>query len=1237
MNRSWTWPFAVLLCGMSAVATADAPVADAHGIEKLKAAGRYVAVNPATGTARFVRADRSVLPLSAAAQASLAPGRTGDPAARALEFVREHAGVFGLRNPSAELKLAKAKGDRHGWTHLSFQQEHLGVPVFGAILRAHFDGAGALRSVNGTTVAAITVPASPAYGADEAGARAVAALDLPEGANGATPRETRLVVFRTGLVQGIPGDNYLAYEVEVSNGADVREFVYLDAVSGKKLDQITGIHEARNRRGFDGAFAAAAPGPNYPHAPFWLEGDALPSSSVENDNMVIAGAETHAIFANAFGYDSFDGAGATMDAIFNRGWSCPNASWNSVYISFCNGITTDDVTGHEWAHAYTEYTSGLIYQWQPGALNEAYSDVWGETLDMLNSRGLDEPMAPRTEASCTPYQQYAPETHVNAPANLAGQEYPSGTSAFSPVIETPLTADVVRPNDGQGSATDGCCSTTDAANGVCAAGAWVNAADVVGRIVLVDRGSTPAVAGCGFAVKALNAQRMGAAGVIVANIPSSASPTVPPAMGGASPAEAVTIPTVSMNLADGDKLRAELGAAVTVNVTLQPAPPGAFEDSTRWMMGEESTAVGLTKALRDMWNPNCGGDPMRVLDPIYHCATTDSGGVHINSGVINKMYAQLVDGGTYNGQAVGAIGLTKAAHIFWRAQSAYLVPVSDFKDFADAAEASCSDLVGQDLSKLSTTAGDIGFSGESITAADCAQVTKAIAAVQLRTTPACVFTPKLSKAAFDACPVGPATPVFAADFEGDVSGWLRSHHAATVIPRDWEQVDDVPVGTNAPQDARIADRAFFATNQDPLNNCTQDATGLLYLESPPIVVPASGIAPRLSFEHYVATENGWDGGNVKISVNGGPWTLLTAGTAAGPNRWLFNGHTTFPVGPAAGSTNPLGANCNSTADPLCQTFWSGTDGGSVEGSWGRSIANLNGLAAPGDTIRLRFDFGSDFCTGRDGWYVDDVTVYQCNTTSGLSIDDVTVTEGNSGTSSATFTVTLGQALTSSFTVPFATAAGSATAPSDYTTTSGTLTFAAGTTTRTITVPVVGDTVAESAVETFAVNLGAPSNNNVVVSDGSGTGTIRDNDFGIGVATVSIADASVDEGDSGTANATFVVTLSQPVGVAVSVDYATGDGTAVAPGDYAAGSGTVTFAWGETTKTVTVPVTGDIMKEGDETFTVTLGNVSGGGASIADGVATGTIVDGVDCRVDSGNGKRRGDEHHPDGLCEVRRP
>ena len=83
--------------------------------------------------------------------------------------------------------------------------------------------------------------------------------------------------------------------------------------------------------------------------------------------------------------------------------SCPNANWNGVTTNYCNGVTSDDVVSHEWGHAYTEYTSGLIYQWQSGALNESYSDIWGETIDLINGRedeGEDDspPSAPTATA-----------------------------------------------------------------------------------------------------------------------------------------------------------------------------------------------------------------------------------------------------------------------------------------------------------------------------------------------------------------------------------------------------------------------------------------------------------------------------------------------------------------------------------------------------------------------------------------------------------------------------------------------------------------------------------------------------------------------------------------------------------------------------------------------------------------------------------------------------------------------
>src|SRR6266508_3651657 len=218
----------------------------------------------------------------------------------------------------------------------------------------------------------------------------------------------------------------------------------------------------------------------------------------------------------------------------------------------------------------------------------------------------------------------------------------------------------------------------------------------------------------------------------------------------------------------------------------------------------------------------------------------------------------------------------------------------------------------------------------------------------------------------------------------------------------------------------------------------------------------------------------------------------------------------------------------------------------------------------------------------------------------ISIGDVTVAEGDSGTVTASFLVSLSAASPQTVTVQYATANGTATAPDDYLAASGTLTFQPGRTTRPVAVTVNGDTIDEED-ETYFVNLSSPVNATIV--DGQGLGTITDDD---GIPTLSIGDATVTEGNSGTVNATFTVTLSPASGQTVSVDYATADGTATAPDDYLATGGNLVFEPGQTTRTVEVTVNGDTLDEIDETFTTNLSNSVN--ATIADGLGLGTIID-----------------------------
>jgi probable HAF family extracellular repeat protein len=204
----------------------------------------------------------------------------------------------------------------------------------------------------------------------------------------------------------------------------------------------------------------------------------------------------------------------------------------------------------------------------------------------------------------------------------------------------------------------------------------------------------------------------------------------------------------------------------------------------------------------------------------------------------------------------------------------------------------------------------------------------------------------------------------------------------------------------------------------------------------------------------------------------------------------------------------------------------------------------------------------------------------------VSISDTTLIEGSTGTRTATFTVTLSAASALPVTVAYATADGSATAGSDYLAASGTLTFAPGETTKTVTVVVLADRLPER-VEDFVVRLTAASG--AVVRDATGVGTITDDEPSIRMGDVTKAEG----GKRQTTLFTFTVYLSAAYDQPVSVSFRTQDGTAKArDGDYAARSGTLTFAPGETIKTITIEVKGDSKRESDEYFILDLfGNSS----------------------------------------------
>ncbi len=691
---------------------------------------------------------------------------------KAINFLKEYKTIYKIKDIEKTLRFHSEKMDNFGFKQVVFKQYHNGVAVFDGQLRFHFNNHDVLTAVNGNVIPQLKINTNPTISNITANAIAISAVEKQQinySGDALFVFKSNLYVFNKGLIQGLDLGNQLVYEVEVRNDNDVREYVFVNAFDGSITEQYTGIAHAINRVLYEGSTINQ----------IWIEGDAFPGTlDIWQRNEIEASGHMYNLFKNAFGYISYDNADAQMKTINNDpGINCPNANWNGTRAGYCTGTASDDIVAHEWGHAYMEYTSGLIYAYQSGAMNESFSDIWGETVDLINGyEDIGEDLSFRT--------------------------------------------------------------------------------------------------GC--------------------------------------------------------------------------------NSSDRWRMGEDASAFG--GAIRDMWDPTCNGDPGKVTDSQYKCSAGDSGGVHSNSGIPNHLYALLVDGGTYNGQTTASLGFTKAAHIFWRAQSVYLTPTSDFVNLADALEAACSDLTGVNLTGLSTASAATGPSGQIITAADCQQVTNAILAVELRTEPSfCNFTPILTTTA-PLCGAASTNRLFFEDWETGLGSWTVSQlptNAATWETRDWVIEPVLPDGR--------AGQGIFGI--DPVNgDCSADLeNGIIRLESPIITMPNITTGTfEMSFDHYVSTEANWDGGNIKYSLNGGAWTLLP-GTAFTANAYngAINGGT---------NDNPLAG----------EAAFTGSDEGSTSGSWGKSTVNLSslGLAANGN-IQLRWEMATDGCNGRIGWYLDEIVIYNC--------------------------------------------------------------------------------------------------------------------------------------------------------------------------------------------------------------------------------------------------------------------
>lgn len=356
---------------------------------------------------------------------------------------------------------------------------------------------------------------------------------------------------------------------------------------------------------------------------------------------------------------------------------------------------------------------------------------------------------------------------------------------------------------------------------------------------------------------------------------------------------------------------------------------GTDTAAVKWKLGEDIPGIG---AIRDMKTPGTFGDPDRMTSANFTADVneTDGGGVHTNSGVNNKAAYLLADGsggepgGTFNGQTIGAIGITKAARIYYETGTAMLGSASDYADLGNALNQACTNLIGTD----------------GITAGDCTSVAKSVQATEMATDP--TNAPTVTA---PVCTSGSPVDVFSDDLENPGSGnWTR---AAIVGSNGWFYPQNSPSSLFDATYSTSGTTNFWGSNRLTRSDSAIRTTNA-------IAVPADAF---LRFNHSYGfgddSSAAYDGGVVEYSTAGagGPWS------DAGP---LFDSASGYNGTISPDHGNPLAGR---------PAFVRESNG------YGASRLGLSSLA--GQNVMFRFRIGTDGLKKDYGWFIDDVRLYTC--------------------------------------------------------------------------------------------------------------------------------------------------------------------------------------------------------------------------------------------------------------------
>lgn len=353
--------------------------------------GARVSMNTQTSMVGFIGADQA----SAVQPATPIAGLQAPDAA--MVFLNEYGTLFGLKDPASELRTMKQRALPDGRSMVRYQQLHRGVPVLAGELIVNMDARGNLLSLGGEVSPKLALSTAPKLTSGEAAATARDAVAkwYAASAAGLTVAPPELWIYDPRLVgPGTePANLVWRTEVKAQGSAPINEFVLVDAQTGGISLHFTQIKEAKDRLTYDANSTSALPGT-------LVCTETSTNNTCTNNTIPDAdlahryAGDTYDFYFTNHGRDSIDGLGMTIISTvrYCDPAECPyqNAYWDGTQMVYGAGFSAaDDVVGHEMTHGVTDSTSQLLYYYQSGAINESFSDLWGEFIDLGNASGTD--------------------------------------------------------------------------------------------------------------------------------------------------------------------------------------------------------------------------------------------------------------------------------------------------------------------------------------------------------------------------------------------------------------------------------------------------------------------------------------------------------------------------------------------------------------------------------------------------------------------------------------------------------------------------------------------------------------------------------------------------------------------------------------------------------------------------------------------------------------------------------